>query len=80
MVGLAIDNAANVSAFTTSTKVSYPILLADASAIELMRRLGNRSGGLPFSVALDRHGRLAGRKLGAYAAAELATTIAALLQ
>jgi thiol-disulfide isomerase/thioredoxin len=80
VVGIAIDNAANVSAFATSTKVSYPILLADASAIELMRRLGNRSGGLPFSVALDRHGRLAGRKLGAYAAAELATTIAALLQ
>jgi thiol-disulfide isomerase/thioredoxin len=80
VVGIAIDNAANVADFFKTAEAGYPILLADASAIELMRRLGNRSGGLPFSVALDRHGRLAGRKLGAYAGTELAATIAGLLQ
>jgi thiol-disulfide isomerase/thioredoxin len=80
VVGIAIDNAANVREFSESTRIGYPVLLADATAIGLMRRLGNRGGGLPFTVALDRHGRLAGRKLGAYAAPELAATIAGLLQ
>jgi thiol-disulfide isomerase/thioredoxin len=80
VVGIAIDNATNVFEFAKSTNIGYPILLADATAIEVMRRLGNRGGGLPFTVALDRHGRLVERKLGAYAATELAATIERLLQ
>lgn len=80
VVGIAIDNASNVAQFMESIVIGYPVLLADASAIALMRRLGNRSGGLPFTVGLDRHGRLAARKLGAYGAAELSATIADLLQ
>jgi hypothetical protein len=80
VVGIAIDNATNVVEFAKSTNIGYPILLADATAIEVMRRLGNRGGGLPFTVALDRHGRLVERKLGAYAATELAATIERLLQ
>jgi thiol-disulfide isomerase/thioredoxin len=80
IVGIAVDNAANVSEFSKSMKIGYPILLADATAIELLRRLGNKGGGLPYTVALDRHGRIAERKLGAYAEAELTATIAGLLQ
>jgi hypothetical protein len=30
-----------------------------------MRRLGNSAGGLPYTVFLDREGRVAHRKLGA---------------
>jgi thiol-disulfide isomerase/thioredoxin len=80
VVGIAIDNAANVAQFSKTTRIGYPILLADATAIALMRRLGNPGGGLPFTVGLDRHGRLAERKLGAYGEAELQATIAGLLQ
>ncbi len=80
VVGIAVDNAANVVQFSKTTKIDYPLLLGDAGAIALMRRLGNQGGGLPFTVALDRHGRLAQRKLGAYAEAELKATISALLQ
>jgi thiol-disulfide isomerase/thioredoxin len=80
VVGIAIDNAANVMQFAKTTKIDYPLLLGDATAIALMRRLGNRGGGLPFTVGLDRHGRLAQRKLGAYAEAELQAAISALLQ
>jgi thiol-disulfide isomerase/thioredoxin len=80
IVGIAIDNASNVAEFAKSTGIGYPILLADATAIDLLRRLGNKGGGLPYTVALDRHGRIAERKLGAYAEAELSATIAGLLQ
>lgn len=80
VVGIAIDNAANVRKFSESTKINYPVLLADSSVISLMRRLGNTSGGLPFTVLLDRRGRLAQHKLGAFSAPELSSSIVALLR
>jgi len=80
IVGIALDNAANVGEFGRSVKISYPVLLAGSPAIDLMRRLGNASGGLPFTVLLDRRGRLAGRKLGAFSAADLDTAVADLLR
>jgi hypothetical protein len=45
-----------------------------------MRDLGNSKGGLPFTVLLDVHGRLAERKLGAFSAKELGAAMARLLQ
>jgi thiol-disulfide isomerase/thioredoxin len=80
VVGIAIDNAANVREFGESIKIGYPVLLAGSPAIELMRSLGNASGGLPFTVLLDRRGRLAGHKLGPYSAPELDAAVARLLR
>jgi thiol-disulfide isomerase/thioredoxin len=80
VVGIAVDNAENVRRFSQNTQVRYPLLLADASAIDLMRKLGNSTGGLPFTVVLDRSGRLAERKLGAYSKPELEARVARLLQ
>ena len=65
IVGIAIDSAAKVVEFTRTFKISYPLLLAEASGLDLMRRLGNRSGGLPYTVFFDRRGEPGERKLGA---------------
>jgi thiol-disulfide isomerase/thioredoxin len=80
VVGIGIDIAANIREFARTVQINYPVLIADAAGIDLMRELGNRSGGLPFTVLLDRQGRLAGRKLGAYSGAELQSALAALLR
>jgi hypothetical protein len=56
------------------------VLLADSSVIDMMRSLGNESGGLPFTVLLDSRGRVAGRRLGPYSEAQLNAAVAALLQ
>ena len=80
VVGIALDNAVNVSEFGKSIKIDYPVLLAGSPAIELMQSLGNASGGLPFTVLLDRRGRLAGRKLGAFSAADLDAAVVGLLR
>jgi thiol-disulfide isomerase/thioredoxin len=64
-VGIAIDQAAKVSLFMKSIRVDYPLLLAGAEGLDLMRKLGNPSGGLPFTVVLDREGRVGFRNLGA---------------
>jgi thiol-disulfide isomerase/thioredoxin len=64
VLGIAADNAAPVREFLARTPVAYPTVLAGFGAVDLSRRLGNSSGGLPFSVAFDRAGRLAQRHLG----------------
>lgn len=71
IVGIAIDNGAKVRQFSVSFDISYPILLAGADGLELMRQLGNSSGGLPYTVVADRQGALVHRKLGALKPGEL---------
>ena len=80
VVGIAVDTADNVRQFTGFLSVGYPLLLGDASTIVLMRALGNSSGGLPFTVLLDRRGGLVERKLGPLSAADLEARVQRLLQ
>ncbi|HEY1289030.1 MAG TPA: TlpA disulfide reductase family protein [Burkholderiales bacterium] len=80
VVGIAIDNAANVHKYLKTVQVGYTVLVAEGSAIRLMEALGNREGMLPFSVTLDGAGHLRRRKLGAYSADELRADLAALLR
>jgi hypothetical protein len=56
------------------------MLVAGADAVQLMKDLGNSSGGLPFSLTLDRRGRVAHRKLGALIEAELEGIVTPLLR
>jgi thiol-disulfide isomerase/thioredoxin len=71
IVGIAIDNAAKVRQFSASLHISYPVLLAGADGLDLMRQIGNSSGGLPYTVIAGRQGALVHRKLGALKAGEL---------
>jgi thiol-disulfide isomerase/thioredoxin len=80
VVGIAVDNAVNVRSYVEGMQIGYTILVADASAVDLMRRAGNTAGGLPFTVMLDAAGRLRERRLGAYTAAQLEREIAGLLR
>ena len=64
VVGIAVDNAAKVREFSRTYRVSYPILIADATGIDLMKTVGNTAGGLPFTVLLDRRSMIRSRKLG----------------
>ena len=71
VVGLAVDNPAPVRDFLQRSPVSFPIGLAGFAGAELIKRLGNSSGGLPFTAAFDSRGRLEQRKLGATSYEEL---------
>jgi thiol-disulfide isomerase/thioredoxin len=80
VVGIAIDNGAKVGEYARNMQISYPILLAEAEGLDLMRKLGNSAGGLPYTVIVDRQGAVLQRKLGAYKAPELEATLAPLLR
>ena len=64
VLGLAIDSPTPVREFLTRVKIGFPTVLAGLEGTELVNRLGNPQGGLPFSVMIDRNGRVLQRKLG----------------
>jgi thiol-disulfide isomerase/thioredoxin len=64
VLGLAADNAAAVRDFLVRAPVAFPIVLAGFEGIDLSRRLGNLSGGLPFTVVFDDQGRVRHRHIG----------------
>lgn len=80
VLGIGIDTAPNIREYLKVVKISYPVLIGEVSAIHLMRSLGNRGGGLPFTIVMDHHGIIRQRKLGAYSQAELSAELAALLR
>ena len=80
LLGIGIDTAPNIREYLKVVNIGYPVLVGEASGLALMRSLGNRGAGLPFTVLLDPEGRVRQTKLGAYTAAELHSGIAALLR
>lgn len=71
VLGLAVDQPSAVRAYLARQPLSYPVGLAGLGGSELARALGNRQGGLPFSVLFRRDGSLAGRQLGRLSRQEL---------
>jgi thiol-disulfide isomerase/thioredoxin len=55
-VGVAIDTADNVRAFSKKVQVGYKLVVAGHGGIALMRELGNKNGGLPFTLVFDAKG------------------------
>jgi len=80
ILGIAIDNVAKVREYSTSLSISYPILVAQADGLELMRKLGNSAGGLPFTVIANGRGEVVRRKLGAFHQGDLDAILGPLTQ
>lgn len=72
VIGIALENdAAAVREFARAYDMTYPVLLARDNGLGLMRALGNRRAALPFTLAIDRDGRVVALRLGASGRAEL---------
>lgn len=77
-LGIAIDSPKQVEAFAARAPVSYPLVVAGMSGTELGRQFGNASGMLPFTVLIDRHGRILQRIPGRVRLPDLRSGIDAL--
>jgi thiol-disulfide isomerase/thioredoxin len=78
LVGIAIDSVDKIREFSANYKINYPVLVGDAATIGLLRNLGNRAGGLPYTLALDVNGAILQRHLGALTEADLRQVLARL--
>lgn len=63
-VGIAVDDADKADVFAKKLGLNYPVLIGGYGAVELSKSLGNRLTALPFTIILDRQGRVAHTQLG----------------
>ena len=79
-VGIAIaDQPDKIRRFSTDVGLNYPTLMGGYGALELSKSLGNRLAALPFSVVIDRKGRVVHTQLGLLKPEKLAAIVGKLL-
>ena len=78
-VGIAIDQPDKIRKFSRELGLNYPSLVGGYGALELSKSLGNRLMALPFSLVIDRQGRVVHTQLGLLKPEKLATIISKLL-
>jgi len=79
VLGISIDDVSKVKRFRETMQISYPLLDGKDNGMALMHSLGNKIGGLPYSVLFDRSGMAVEIKSGPYQEQELKDLIDKLL-
>lgn len=79
IVGIAVDSADKARELAVALEIDYPVLVAGIESIDLTRRLGNRASALPFTLVLDRSGKVVATHLGIISEAALVQIVAPLL-
>ncbi len=79
VVGIGIDSPENIERFSQARPVAYPLLVSGAGGSELSRRFGNDAGGLPYTVVIDRSGRVTQRIIGRFKLEHLREAIQAVV-
>jgi thiol-disulfide isomerase/thioredoxin len=64
VLGLAVDQPSAVRAWLKKTPLDFPIAMAGLGGTDLSKRMGNLTGGLPFSIAFSASGDVLQRKTG----------------
>jgi peroxiredoxin len=64
-VGIAVDKPDKVAQFAKELDLNYPALIGGYDTVDLSKPLGNGLAALPFTVILDREGRVAHAQMGA---------------
>jgi thiol-disulfide isomerase/thioredoxin len=79
-VGIAADPADKIVQFANEVQLNYPALVGGYGAIELSGAFGNKLMALPFTVIVDRKGRIAHTQLGPLREAKLRSIVGSLLE
>lgn len=79
IVGVAIDNPTAIRKFAGEIGVNYPLLHGQADAMEIVKSYGNGIGALPYSLLLDRDGKVQMTRAGELYKEELEAALLKLL-
>jgi peroxiredoxin len=78
-VGIALESVNEVLGFASEQGINYPLLVGEQAVIRLAGKFGNQNGGLPYTVVLDREGRISFIKQGPLSTVEAEHVITSLL-
>lgn len=79
LIGVAVDQQEKAEAFSKGIGINYPVLVGGMKAMKLAEAAGNNQGALPFTVVIDRNGKITGSKLGRLSQSKLESMIEPLL-
>ena len=79
VIGIALDNADKVRSFVQKYAVTYPVVYGGREAVQLTKDLGNDVGAIPFTVVIDKSGRIIETIKGDTPDGKLEQVVAALL-
>jgi len=78
-VGISAEDVNKLNQFSTEVKVSYPLLAGDFDAMSLAQYLGNDKSILPYTVVVDKSGKIVRIWFGIVDNSELEKTLALLI-
>jgi thiol-disulfide isomerase/thioredoxin len=78
-IGIALEDKEPVAEFVAASKINYPILLGGDNGITLARQLGNNVSAVPYTLIVDRQGKIVHRHPGEFSKEQLTEIIAPLL-
>jgi thiol-disulfide isomerase/thioredoxin len=64
IVGIGIDSAANMQAFAKQLGISYPLLEAGGTGLDILSAAGDKPRALPYTVVLDASGKPVFSRIG----------------
>ena len=78
-LGIALEDVEAVVRFADEIGINYPLLVGEQEVIKLAGKFGNRIGGLPYTVILDRSGNINFIKQGPLSISKAEQVITSLL-
>ncbi|MFQ5659034.1 MAG: peroxiredoxin family protein [Gammaproteobacteria bacterium] len=78
-IGIALQRPEDVTEFMQTQGMNYPVLAGERAVIKITKSYGNDIGALPYTVIVDRNGRIAFTKFGQLTGETAERVIAALL-
>ena len=81
VLGIGIEDKADPAReFAAAYEMDFPVVIAKEKGIPLMQALGNSRGGLPYTLVIDRQGKVLSSKMGVMKKDDLEAAAAALLK
>lgn len=78
-VGIAIDQKERVRPYAKDIGINYPVLVGGLESMDFARQVGNRRSVLPFTLVLDRGGKVVTTEIGVLKPAKLENLLKPLL-
>jgi thiol-disulfide isomerase/thioredoxin len=79
MIGIAIDQKERVRPYMAEMGINYPVVVGAMETMEFARQLGNRASVLPYTLIIDRAGKVIMTQIGIIKPEKLESVIRPLL-
>ncbi len=78
-IGIAVDDKAAVIEYLKTININYPVLMGGDASMFLAKQWGNTIGALPFTIVVDKQGKIVHQQMGEFSSEDLLKVLQPLL-